>query len=332
MLKNIKIHQETMRKIFILVLVLFLVTAVVVILFRADDTKFPTDRILVVTSFYPLAEFAKEVGGAQVEVINLTRAGVEPHDYEPTPRDIATAYSADIFILNGSGFDPWAEKIQIDLTIKGVFVLKMSENFSLLPAEFEDEQTDEEDSESSDVPQDENSQKFDPHIWLDPIFAQQEVVIIRDAFKKIDPGKSQMYETNAEQYVKKLSELDTQYAQGLATCSIRDIITSHAAFNYLAKRYNIKVIPIAGITPDAEPSPKKIAEISELVKAKHIQYIFFETLVSPKLAETIALEVGAQTLVFNPIEGLTEAELAAGKNYLTVMKENLKHLRQALVC
>jgi zinc transport system substrate-binding protein len=129
-----------------------------------------------------------------------------------------------------------------------------------------------------------------------------------------------------------LSELDEKYRIGLAECAIRDAVASHAAFGYLAKRYNLNMINIAGLSPKEEPSPRRMAEIAELARAKNIQYIFFETLVSPKLAETIAREIGAQTLVFNPIEGLTDQELAAGEDYISIMEKNLANLRTALRC
>ena len=274
-------------------------------------------KIKVVASFYPLAEFAKQVGGNNVEVVNMTPPGAEPHDFEPSPQDIVNAYSSNLFIFNGSGFDPWAEKIRPELENKGVAVINMTEYFDLLKGVEEHEEAEEKDHEAEET---------DPHIWLDPVLAKKEVEIIRDALKKIDPINSELYESNATQYLTQLSVLDKKYKDGLASCNLRDLVASHGAFGYLAKRYALNVVSIAGFSPEEEPSPKRMAEIADLARSKKINYIFFETLVSPKLAETIAREIGAKTLVFNPIEGLTEDELEKGANYISVMEENLNNL------
>ncbi|MBI2453261.1 zinc ABC transporter substrate-binding protein [Candidatus Peregrinibacteria bacterium] len=279
-------------------------------------------HLKVVTSFYPLTEFTEQIGGEHVEVINIVPPGAEPHDFEPTPQDIATMYSAKLLIFNGGGFDVWADKISFELKKRNIAIVNMAEYFDLMKGTFdrEDEETHEEAS------------KFNPHIWLDPVLARREVEIIRDALKKVDPDNFEAYDQGAERYIAQLSELDRQYQEGLASCINRDVVASHSAFGYLAKRYNFNVVAIFGLSTEEEPSPRKIAEIAEFARQKNIKYIFFETLVSPKFAETIAKEIGAKTSVFNPLEGLTQEELAAGKNYISIMKENLLNLRQALVC
>jgi zinc transport system substrate-binding protein len=285
--------------------------------------------IIVAVSFYPLAEFAKQVGGENVEVDNIVPPGADAHDFEPSLRDIARVHSARVFIFNGAGFDPWAERIGPELKAAGVFVINMAEHFELLKAV--DGHKKEPDKKEPDRNKREEKE-YDPHIWLDPALAKRMVEIIRDALKEVDPANAQTYENNAGNYLALLSELDEKYRIGLAECAIRDAVTSHAAFGYLAKRYNLNMINIAGLSPKEEPSPRRMAEIAELARAKNIQYIFFETLVLPKLAETIAREIGVQTVVFNPIEGLTEEELAAGENYISIMEKNLANLRTALRC
>jgi len=173
---------------------------------------------------------------------------------------------------------------------------------------------------------------LDPHIWLDPSLAKREVEIIRDTLSRVDPENATFYETNASKYIAELEALDSSFSSGLAQCKTRDIVASHGAFGYLAKKYNINVINIAGMSPEEEPTPKRMAEIAELIKEKEITHIFFETLVSPALAETLAAEVGAKTLVVNPMEGLTEEELSSGENYVSVMRQNLENIRTALSC
>ncbi len=277
-------------------------------------TTNPANKIQVVGTFYPLAHFARQAGGDYVDVVNITPAGAEPHDYEPTPQDIVKAYNAKVFIMNGGGVDTWAEKIQTDLESKGVIVVNMSKDIQLMEAPAGTEFS------------------ADPHIWLDPVLAEQEVGLIRDALIKADPAHANAYNKNASDYITQLKNLDNQYKTGLASCQLHDIVTSHAAFGYMAKRYGLTQIPIAGLSPDAEPSSQQLAQIVQLVKQNHIKYVFFETLVSPKLSQTIANATGAQIIAFNPLEGLTDNEIQSGKTYISVMQDNLSALRTALQC
>ena len=173
---------------------------------------------------------------------------------------------------------------------------------------------------------------YDPHFWLDPNNVIKQTEIIGEKIVHIDTPNTQYYLENITSFQEQLLKLDQKYKNELASCTTRTIITSHNAFEYLAHQYNLEIISISGLSPEQEPSPKKMIEVIEKVKEKNIQYIFFETLVSPKLSETIASEVGAKTLVLNPIEGLSEEEISNGKNYIKVMEENLKNLKTALTC
>lgn len=274
-------------------------------------------KISIVATFYPLQDFAESVGGDEVTVQSIVPAGTEPHDYEPTPQDIVSAYQADVFLLNGGGIDAWAEKIRPELERRGVAVVQMSEVVSLLLASVEAEgETD----------------TLDPHFWLDPVWAQKEAEALRDALTLRDPERAEVYTRNMERFIALLADLDTAYREGLRQCEFHTIVTSHDAFAYLAKRYGFETIPISGISPESEVSPRALAEIAVAVRSLGLRHIFFETLSSPKVAETLAEEVGAQTLVFNPLEGLTEEDRQAGKNYLSVMYENLSNLQTALQC
>ena len=272
-------------------------------------------KIKIMASFYPLAHFAENIGGSFVEVSNITPSGAEPHEYEPTARQIAEVYNAKMLIINGNGVDAWAEKIQSDLESRAVAVVKMSDRLDSLKNNGGDEEG-----------------QYDPHFWLDPILAQKEVDIIAEALIKIDPARAKEYNQNRDNFKKQLADLDGEYKTGLAACKQNTIVTSHNAFNYLASRYNLHTLYILGLSTEEEPSPKTIAEVADAAKSKGIKYIFFETLVDPKLSETIAKEIGAQTLVLNPIEGLNNEEIEAGKNYISVMKDNLANLKLALAC
>ncbi|MHB1464867.1 MAG: metal ABC transporter solute-binding protein, Zn/Mn family, partial [Thermoleophilia bacterium] len=173
---------------------------------------------------------------------------------------------------------------------------------------------------------------YDPHVWLDPVLAQREVDNIRDGLIRADPKDRSVYEQNAAAYNQKLAGLDGAFRSGLASCARRDIVTSHQAFTYLGKRYGLDVMAISGLSPDEEPPPQKLAEVAQFARQHNIHYIFFERLVNPKLSQTIATEVGAQTLVFDPLEGLTQQEAGRGEDYLSVQRENLANLRRAMEC
>lgn len=276
----------------------------------------PTDKINIVASFYPLADFAQNIAGDYAEVINITPPGAEPHEFEPTPKDLAKIYDADLFILNGRGLDAWAEKILPELQAKNITIIKISDYLEVI-------QNDDADS---------SEHQYDPHFWLDPINVIKQTDIIANALVKIDSARTKEYNQNRDSFKKQLLQLDQDFASGLTNCKSREIITTHDAFGYLAKRYNLTTFHVLGLSSEEEPSPKQIAGIANLAKQKNIKYIFFETTVDQKLSQTIANEIGAQTLVLHPLESLGEEDIKAGKNYISVMKNNLDNLKTALLC
>lgn len=280
------------------------------------------DTPLVVASFYPLYEFSKQVAGDRAEVVTLVPVGVEPHDWEPSPQDVVRMQKAKLFVYNGAGLEPWVEKLLRDAKAKGVVAVRTTERVALLTGE----------SHGHDPAQKGGAHAVDPHVWLDPVRAQTQVEAIRAGLAKVDPANAATYASNAQAYRSKLAALDAAFASGLKQCARREVVTTHAAFSYMARRYGLTQISISGLEPDSEPSPADLAALVKQVKERKVRYVFFETLVSPKLAETLAREVGAKTLILNPIEGLTKEEQAAGKNYVSVMEENLRNLRTALDC
>lgn len=283
-------------------------------------------KLKVVATFYPLEHFSKQVGGETIELVTLTHAGGEPHDYEPTAQEIIKIKNADVFVLNGAGLEPWTEKLIPQLTTEKVKVLNMSGHVELFHAEEHEEENHEGEEHEHE------HGEFDPHIWLDPVRARAEVNILRDTFISLDPVNADTYRQNAATYLNELTLLEKSFQQGLSSCVHRQIVTSHNAFQYLASRYNFTVYGLAGLSPSEGPSPKHMADLTELVKSQKIKYIFTETLASPKVTETLAKEAKVGTLVLNPLEGLTEAEIQQGKNYESVMKENLQNLRTAMEC
>ena len=255
-----------------------------------------SDRASVVASFYPLAFAAERVGGPTVRVRNLTPPGAEPHDLEATPRDVADLRDAGLVLLLGDGFQPQLE----DAAGDGESVLRALETPGLgLLAE------------------------GDAHVWLDPLRYALVVERIGVALSRPRP---------ARRLARRLRALDREYRDGLAECARREIVTSHAAFAYLADRYGLEQIAIAGSSPEGEPSPQDLERAVDAVRETGATTVFTEPLVSGRVSETVAREAGVQTAVLNPIEGLTRAQQEQGADYFSLMRANLAALRKALSC
>jgi len=278
------------------------------------STNTDNKKLQVTASFYPMYFFASQIGGDKVNVINITPAGAEPHEYEPTTQQIVKINQSNMLVLNGGIMEAWGNKIKDQLSGSNVLIVTAGEG--LLNRELND-----------------NGQKIlDPHVYLDPVLAKKQVKNIEQGFEKFDPKNKAYYQANAKKLENDLDQLNTEFKTGLSNCQKNDFVTSHAAFGYLAATYGINQIAISGVSPDEEPSSQKLAEVANLVKQKDIKIIFFESLVSPKLSETIANETGTRTMVLDPIEGITNENLKAGHTYLTVMKDNLAALKTALQC
>ncbi len=250
----------------------------------------------MVAGFYPLAFAAQEVGRSNVEVANLTPPGAEPHDLEPTPQDVQELESADLVLLLGQGFQPALERAAEGAQGRVVQLL---------------------DTPGLDV------HPGDPHVWLDPIRFQ---TVVRAVAGVLDDRAA------ARPLIRRLQTLDRQYQAGLANCAHREIVTSHEAFDYLADRYGLHQIAISGISPEAEPTPRALQRVVDVVRKTGATTVFTEPLVSPRLADAVASETGASTAVLDPIEGLTPDEQAAGDDYFTLMRTNLATLEKGLGC
>lgn len=270
-------------------------------------------KLHIVASFYPLYFFASEIGGENAEIVNLIPAGTEPHNYDPSPRDIILIEDSDMLILNG-GIEVWVDKIKSNLKEKEIKVIKAGEELF-----------------TKEMLRD-GKRIQDPHVWLNPIYAKKQVEKITRGYITTDPANTGYYENKRKALDGKLDKLNEMYKQGLENCQRRDFITSHAAFVYLAEQYGLRQVAISGLSPDQDPSVSRLAEIADFAKKNNIKYIFFETLVSPKFSETIAQEIDAETLVLDPIEGLSDDDIRTGKNYFTAMENNLKNLQTALQC
>lgn len=280
---------------------------------NANNSTGKKNKISVYTSFYVMSDFAKKIGGDKIDLTNLVPAGTEPHDWEPTPSAIASLEKADVFIYNGAGMEGWVNKVLQTINNKDLITVEASKGIQLI----------------------ENTEKaeelaYDPHVWLDPMKAKKQMEMIKDALIKADPSNRANYESNFSENAKKFDDLDKEYKNAVSKFVKKDIVVAHKAFGYLCNAYGLNQVAIEGLSAESEPTPARMAEIAKFAKENGVKYIFFEELVSPKVAQTIANEVGAQAAMLNPLEGLTDNDISAGKEYFLVMRDNLEVLRKAL--
>jgi zinc transport system substrate-binding protein len=275
-------------------------------------------KVNVVTSFYPLYYFAKEIGGDRAHIVNLIAAGVEPHEWTPKSRDLDAVSKAQLFLYNGAGLEGWVDNFLHGLgSDSKLITVETSKGIQFIQGN----------------PLEKHSQSnldVDPHTWVSPRSALVIAANIRDAFVKADPDNQAEYETRFTSLENRLKDLDVKFSAGLANYKRRDIVVSHQAFGYLCRDYNLNQIAIMGLSPEAEPRSQDLLDIADFVKKHNIPYIFFEELVSPQLSETLANEANVDTLVLNPLEGLTPEQEKAGETYITIMEHNLQNLQKAL--
>jgi zinc transport system substrate-binding protein len=263
-------------------------------------------RARVVAALYPLAEAARHVGGDAVDVVDLTPAGAEPHDLELTTKQVDRIEDAKVVFVMGRGFQPAVEDAadrRDGPTVRILDALHVDRN------------------------------AHDPHVWLDPRRMREIVDVVESSLAEADPAHAATYAANARRYSMELAALDRETATKLSHCAREQIVTSHAAFGWFAKRYGLEQHAVAGLSPDEEPSAERIAELSDLAERDGVTTIFTETLVSPKLAQTLAREAGGlRTETLDPLEGLSDEKRKAGDDYLSVMRDNVSALRRALSC
>lgn len=267
------------------------------------------EGLMVSASFYPMADFAAKIGGDRVKVTTMVPSGTEPHDWEPSPMDIVSLNKAKVFVFSGAGMEHWAKDVLESLDNKDLIAVEASSGVTLL---------------------DEGDDHADPHVWLNPQNAKIQMANIRDALKKADPAGSDAYEANFQKYSAELDKLDADFKAALSALKNRDVVVAHAAYGYLCQAYGLNQTAIEGLSPDSEPDPARVARIIDFAKERQVKVIFFEELVSPKVTQSIAAQVGAGTDVLSPLEGLTAEEAAAGDDYLSVMRKNLTALTNAL--
>lgn len=257
----------------------------------------------VYTSFYAMYDFASMLAGGHAAVENLVPVGVEPHDWEPTPEDIIKLEQADVFIYSGKGMESWCDRVLGTLSNKELIVVEAAR----------------------EVPVQTAQGAADPHVWLDPANASIQLEAIAAGLMQADPAHADAYREKLAACTARMEALDAAYQEQLAACPRRDIIVSHAAYGYLCDAYGLRQTAIEGLAADSDASPGRLAQLVELIREQGIQYIFFEELVQSKAVDTLAAETGVTVLELNPFEGDTK-----GRDYFTVMEENLRNLVTAL--
>ncbi len=292
-----------------------------------DDggTSGATGPIEIEASFYPLAWIAERVGGEHVAVRSLAKAGAEPHDLELSPSDVADVLDADLVVYL-DGFQPAVDDAvdQVDRDRRFDAADAGADLDLRSSSDGHDDEPEDHEDESD------GHEGVDPHFWLDPTRLAAVAGELSGRLAELDPAHADEFTANATALQTALSELDSSFATGLANCARRALVTSHSAFAYLARRYELTQVGITGLSPEEEPSPADLAELADYVRDHDVRTIFYESLVSPAIAEVVAGETGAATDLLDPIEGLDDS--SRGGDYLQVMTSNLEALRAGLEC
>ena len=282
----------------------------------SQDTS-KKDELTVVTTFYPMYDFTKEVVGDEGNVKLLIPAGTEPHDFEPSAKEQAEISDADVFVYNSSDMEFFVDSLKDSVDTDKTLMIEAAKGINRLD-------TKEEEHEHEGETSDSHSHEYDPHVWLDPVLAIKEVQTIASDLGKKYPDKKETFDKNAAAYIKKLETLDQKYNDELKGAANRTFVTQHAAFAYLANQYGLTQAAISGV------SPSRLAELKDFVKKENIKVIYFEENASSKVAETLSSETGVKLEVLNPLESLTNEQIKAGENYISVMEKNLDALKESI--
>jgi len=307
------------KKIFFVLLLLITVLGLMSLITLNQKQNIETNKLKIVTTLFPLYDFAKQIGQDKVEVTLLLPPGVEAHSYEPKPSDILKINDSDIFIYTGRFMEPWVEDIINGITNNDLKIIDSSEGINLIESIFHDE--------------DVNEASMDPHIWLDFDNDIKIIKTISDAIIVKDIENKEFYKTQTEIFINKLSKLDLDYVTALSKCSESKIIYGgHFTFGYLSKKYNLEYLAAQGLSPDAEPTAKDLITLVNQVNDNKIEYIFYEELTSTKIAETISNETNAKMLLLNSAHNLSKLDIENNVSFVSIMEDNLINLKTGLKC
>jgi zinc transport system substrate-binding protein len=294
-------------------------------------TRPHNSKPVVYCTIYPLYDFTVKIGGDKVDVNNMVPGGVEPHEWEPGPQMLASLSKADLLIYNGFGMEPWLDKIAASLGGELV-LLNASEGIKPLQGyEGHDHHEDDDDHHEDDDDHYDEEGLPDPHVWLDPLLALYQAEQIAAALITLDPANEEYYLERLSVFRQEVLALDDAYRQAFAFAKKRVFVVTHLSFAYLAERYGLVQLGIAGLSPHTEPSPAQMKELVDTARKHEIRHIFREPLATSRLATVLAGEIDAEILSLNPLEGLTAEEAAAGADYFSVMFWNLEQLKTAML-
>lgn len=319
---------------FIVVLVMVFVLISALIIKLSDlNIKRSGDKIEVVATLFPQYDFVKQVGGDKVNVTLLLPPGTESHTYEPTPQDMILINESNLFIYTGSEMEPWADNL-ISGIKKDINVLDLSKTVDLINVEEFEEKHEGEEHEHHEEEESEEGHyhTYDPHIWLNPQYAVKMVRSIEQELCRIDPENAEYYKTNAENYIKEIEELDSQFAETINNSSNNKLAFGGAfAYAYFVERYNLDFISAYDTCGEsAEPSTVKVKEVIDYINKNNISAIFYKEYTTGNVAKTISEATGAEMLVFNTVHNVSKEELQNGATYVSIMKQNLINLKKAL--
>lgn len=277
------------------------------------------DKLQVYTSFYAVYDFVEKIGGDKISIYNIVPTGTEPHDWEPSAKDMVNLENADILFYNGANMESWIDKVKSSVSNKNLQYVELAKDIKLIKSEH-----------THDQDKKDHEEEIDPHVWLNPQNVKLEMEIIKNQLCELDSQNTDYYTENYNKMVEKLDALNNDYNSSLSGFKNRDIIVAHQAYGYLCSAYNLNQISIEGIAAESEPSPKRMSEITKYILDNNIKYIFYEDLINPKIAQTIANETSTQLLKLSPYEGLSQEQIDNGDDYFSVMYTNLENLKKAL--
>jgi zinc transport system substrate-binding protein len=296
------------------VLVFVIVGAIAAVYLSNNPSTTPTPTLKVLATFYPLYDFAQNVGGSKIEASILVPETVDVHDFEPTPSSIQLVATADVLIYNGAGLEPWIQEVVNSAGNTNLVLVDSSQGIQLLPVSPEFQR---------------NNETADPHIWLNPVLAKQQVNNILQGLIQADPTDSRYFTQNAQTYQAKLDTLNSEAINATSNVATRYFVTFHEAFGYFAKQYSLTQIPIAGPFQE-EPTPSDIQNVINAIHQYRLLYVGYESLENPAIPQSISSQTNATLIQMNPIEGLTSEEKAAGDNYITLMQRVIQNIGLAL--
>lgn len=317
-----------MKKPFILIIALFALLVVIIFFIKSNQPASESQdlndkKIKVVTTLFPLYDITKNIGGDDVSVSLLLDPGIEAHSFEPTPSDMMEISQADVFIYTGSFMEIWAEDILKSINNPDLLIIDASQSINLI------ENNDNHEEEGVEH----EHEGVDPHIWLDFDNLKTMVNNINDGLKTKATDNQEDFELRAANYIDRISLLDKKYREELNNCQQKSIIYSgHYAFAYLAKRYNLSYSSAYGLSPNSEPNASTLVSLAEQLKKTNAGYVFQEELISPRVAEVLEKETGAQILTLSAAHNLSRQDLDTGKTLFSVFEDNLKNLKLGLNC